>query len=147
MIVDASPEKVWQTVGNFAEGPRLTTPDIFVDCRLIEPDLRQMTFADGNVVRERLIARDEQARRIVWAWEGEEVSHDNTSMQVFAENNGRSRLVWIHDTAGRALRLACRRDGPNWAGDPPLARKSQLKTGPVKERSGHAPERSFIAVL
>jgi len=66
---------------------------------LIEPDLRQMTFADGNVVRERLIARDEQARRIVWAWEGEEVAHDNTSMQVFAENNGRSRLVWIHDTS------------------------------------------------
>ncbi|MDX8464153.1 SRPBCC family protein [Mesorhizobium sp. VK23B] len=99
MIVDASPESVWRTVGNFAEGPRLTTPDIFVDCRLVEPDLRQMTFAGGKVVHERLIARDEQARRIVWAWEGEEVRHDNTSMQVFAENNGRSRLVWIHDTA------------------------------------------------
>ncbi|WP_192385613.1 hypothetical protein [Mesorhizobium silamurunense] len=43
MTVDASPEKVWQTVGNFAEGPRLTTPDIFVDCRLVEPanDLRR----------------------------------------------------------------------------------------------------------
>ncbi|WFP61149.1 SRPBCC family protein [Mesorhizobium sp. WSM4904] len=99
MIVDALPEKVWQTVGNFAEGPRLTTPDIFVDCRLVEPDLRQMIFADGKVVHERLIARDEQARRIVWAWEGEEVAHDNTSMQVFAENDGRSRLVWIHDTS------------------------------------------------
>jgi uncharacterized protein YndB with AHSA1/START domain len=99
MIVDSSPERVWQTVGNFADGPRLTTPDIFVDCRLIESNLRQMTFADGKVVRERLIARDEQARRIVWAWEGEEVAHDNTSMQVFAENDGRSRLVWIHDTA------------------------------------------------
>ncbi|MFD2058842.1 SRPBCC family protein [Mesorhizobium calcicola] len=99
MIVDASPEKVWQTVGNFAEGPRLTTPDIFVDCLLIEPDLRQMTFADGKIVRERLIARDEPARRIVWAWQGEEVKHDNTSMQVFAECDGRSRLVWIHDTS------------------------------------------------
>ena len=99
MVVNASPERVWQTVGDFAEGPRLTTPDIFVDCRLVEPDLRQMTFADGKIVRERLIARDEQARRIVGAWEGEEVKHDNTSMQVFAENNGRSRLVWIHDTS------------------------------------------------
>lgn len=99
MIVDAPPESVWQTIGNFAEGPRLTTPDIFVDCRLVEPDLRQMTFADGKVVHERLIARDEQARRIVWAWEGDEVMHNNTSMQVFSENDGRSRLVWIHDTA------------------------------------------------
>ncbi|MDX8480974.1 SRPBCC family protein [Mesorhizobium sp. VK24D] len=99
MIVDASPQSVWQTVGNFAEGPRLTTPDIFVDCRLVEPDLRQMTFDNGKVVHQRLIARDEQARRIVWAWEGEVVRHDNTSMQVFAENDGRSRLVWIHDTA------------------------------------------------
>jgi hypothetical protein len=99
MMVDASPEKVWQIVGNFAEGPRLTTPDMFVDCRLIEPDLRQMTFADGKIVRERLIARDEAARRIVWAWQGEEVKHDNTSMQVFAESDGRSRLLWIHDTS------------------------------------------------
>jgi hypothetical protein len=58
-----------------------------------------MTFAaDGTVVRERLVARDEDARRIVWAWIDDQVEHDNGSMQVFAEGQDRSRVVWIHDT-------------------------------------------------
>lgn len=34
----------------------------------------------------------------MWGWVGEGVAHDNTSMQVFAEGDGQSRLVWIHDT-------------------------------------------------
>jgi hypothetical protein len=71
---------------------------MLVDCRVDEDGVRTITFADGTAARERLIARDEQARRIVWGWVAEEVDHDNTSMQVFAESDGRSRLVWIHDT-------------------------------------------------
>jgi len=50
------------------------------------------------IARERLIGRDERARRIVWGWVSEDVAHNNASMQVFAEGQGRSRLVWIHDT-------------------------------------------------
>jgi hypothetical protein len=98
IIIDASPEKVWAAVSDFVNGPLRTSPGVFVDSRLEAPDVRALTFADGTVVRERLIARDEQARRIVWAWLGDEVTHDNTSMQVFAEGETQSRLVWIHDT-------------------------------------------------
>jgi len=97
-VIDAAPEKVWSAVGDFAEGPARTSPGVIVDCRLDEPDVRTLTFADGTVARERLIARDEKARRIVWGWVGEEVDHDNTSMQVFPAGGDRSRLVWIHDT-------------------------------------------------
>ena len=98
IIIDAPPEKVWSAVGDFADGPVQTSPGLIVDCRLEQPDVRAMTFADGTVARERLIARDEQTRRIVWGWVGDEVAHDNTSMQVFAEGRTQSRLVWIHDT-------------------------------------------------
>ncbi|HEV8206084.1 MAG TPA: SRPBCC family protein [Acidimicrobiia bacterium] len=98
IIVDAAPEAVWSAVGDFANGPLQTSPGVIVDCRLDEPDLRALTFADGTVARERLIARDEQTRRIVWGWVGDEVVHDNTSMQVFAQGGSQSRLVWIHDT-------------------------------------------------
>jgi hypothetical protein len=96
--IDASPETVWGMISDFAEGPLRLGPGVFTECRLEEPDVRALTFADGTVARERLIARDEQARRIVWGWVGDEVAHDNTSMQVFADGETRSKLVWIHDT-------------------------------------------------
>jgi hypothetical protein len=98
IIIDAAPEKVWAAVGDFANGPLQMSPGAFVDCRLDEGGVRTLTFADGTVASERLIARDEGHRRIVWGWVGDEVAHDNTSMQVFSEGATQSRLVWIHDT-------------------------------------------------
>lgn len=64
----------------------------------MEPDVRALTFADGTVVRERLVARDAPARRMVFAWVADDVAHDNNLGQVFPEGEGRCRLVWIHDT-------------------------------------------------
>jgi hypothetical protein len=97
IVIDASPEEVWAAVGDFAGGPRRMSGGL-VGCRLDEPDVRALTFPDGNTARERLISRDEQARRIVYGWLADDVVHDNTSMQVLAEGDRRSRLVWIHDT-------------------------------------------------
>lgn len=99
IIIEATPDTVWAAVGDFANGPLQMSPGVFVDCHLDEADVRTLTFADGTVASERLIARDDQARRIVWGWVGDErVEHDNTSMQVFTDGETRSRLVWIHDT-------------------------------------------------
>jgi uncharacterized membrane protein len=98
IIIEAAREEVWDAVGDFAGGPMRMSSGVFVDCQLSTPDVRKLTFADGTVAWERLIAKDEQARRIVWGWIGDEVVHDNTSMQVFAQSGSRSRLVWIHDT-------------------------------------------------
>jgi hypothetical protein len=99
IVIDASPEAVWAVVGDFAGGPMRMSQGLFTDCRMDEPGVRTLTFADGTSASERLIARDEQARRIVWAWVGDDrVTHDNTSMQVFVEDRTTSRLVWIHDT-------------------------------------------------
>jgi uncharacterized membrane protein len=98
ILIDAPQDKVWAAVSDFANGPLQMSPGIFVRCDMVEPDVRALTFADGTVAKERLIARDEQAHRIVWGWVGDEVTHDNTSMQVFAQGEGQSRLVWIHDT-------------------------------------------------
>jgi hypothetical protein len=98
IIIEAPHEKVWDVVGDFANGPLRFAPGMLVNCRVDETDVRTITFADGTAARERLIARDEQARRIVWGWVADEVIHDNTSMQVFAQGEAQSRLVWIHDT-------------------------------------------------
>ena len=98
IVIDAPPARVWAVVGDFAGGPVQMSPGTLLACRLDGPDVRALTFANGDVVRERLIARDESTRRIVYGWLADEVVHDNTSMQVLADGDERSRLVWIHDT-------------------------------------------------
>lgn len=98
IIIDAAPQSVWAVHGDFAGGPLKAVPGVFTSCHVDEAGVRTLSFADGTVAKERLIARDEEARRIVWGWVGDQVIHDNTSMQVFALGDGRSRLVWIHDT-------------------------------------------------
>lgn len=99
IVIEAAADAVWSVVGDFVDGPMRMSAGAFVGCRMDGPDIRTLTFADGTAASERLVARDDQARRIVWGWVGDErVEHDNTSMQVFAEGETRSRLVWIHDT-------------------------------------------------
>ncbi|WP_426503368.1 SRPBCC family protein [Dactylosporangium sp. McL0621] len=98
IAVGAPADAVWAIVGDFEGGPVRMTGGAVRDSSLVEPDVRALTFADGTVVRERLVGRDEPARRIAYAWVGDEVAHDNTSMQVFPEPDGTSRLVWVHDT-------------------------------------------------
>ena len=96
IIIDATPAAVWEVHGDFAGGPMKAAPGVFIACD-VDDGVRTLTFADGQAAKERLIARDEGARRIVWGWIGDQVIHDNTSMQVFAEGEHQTRLVWIHD--------------------------------------------------
>ena len=63
----------------------------------MDGDARIVTFASGLVLRELIVDIDEKARRFVWAAVGGQVKHHNGSMQVFAQGEGKSRLVWIAD--------------------------------------------------
>jgi hypothetical protein len=49
------------------------------------------------VVRELLVDLDEDARRLVWSVVEGPYTHHNASTQVFSEDNGGSRFVWIAD--------------------------------------------------
>ncbi|MGW4232679.1 SRPBCC family protein [Streptomyces sp. NPDC004980] len=99
ITIEASADDVWAVIGDFAEGPPRMAPDFVVKTELASADVRVVTFANGVVARERLISRDNEARRIVWAVIGDTMCpvHDNASFQVLAEGEHRSRLVWIRD--------------------------------------------------
>src|SRR5262245_61392866 len=58
---------------------------LVTDTRL-EPDARIVTFGNGMVLREPIIAINEDIRRFVWSAEGGPFTHYNASLQVFAEN-------------------------------------------------------------
>ncbi|MEQ4722594.1 SRPBCC family protein [Nonomuraea sp. B19D2] len=99
ITIDADPADVWAIIGDFANGPVQMAPGLVTDSRLAEADVRVVAFADGTVARERLIALDEETRRLVYSVIGDTMqpTHDNASMQVVSHGDGRSRFVWIHD--------------------------------------------------
>ncbi|MGW6376385.1 SRPBCC family protein [Rhodococcus sp. NPDC055112] len=101
-LVDTTPERAWDALRDWgALHERLAAG--FVTDTTIDGGDRIVTFGDGSVVRERLVALDEAARRLSWSIVGGPYEHHNASAQVFAESDGRTRFVWIADVLPDAL--------------------------------------------
>lgn len=96
MLVESSADEVWAAVRDAGAVHRRLVPGILIDAHL-DGDARVVTFANGMVVRERLVTVDDAARRFVYAAVGGRATHHNASLQVFADGPSRSRLVWITD--------------------------------------------------
>jgi carbon monoxide dehydrogenase subunit G len=95
--IAARPEDVWAAIQDVGAVHRLA-PGFVVDCRLeADGDARIVTFANGLVARELIVDIDEGARRLVWSVVEGRPTHHNGSLQVLAEGEGRSRVVWIAD--------------------------------------------------
>jgi len=61
---------------------------------------------DGHVVRELIVDVDDETRRLAYAViDGARpaLRHHHASLQVFAEANGHSRLVWVTDVLPSSL--------------------------------------------
>jgi Polyketide cyclase / dehydrase and lipid transport len=96
--IDVDADRVWQVIGDWADGP-VGMARGYVVAAQADGDLRVVTFANGNVVRERLIARDEAVRRIVYSLIGGTArpEHDNTAMQIVPDGTRRCRFIWSRD--------------------------------------------------
>jgi hypothetical protein len=105
IIIEAEPAAVWAAIGDFIDGPVRMAPGFVTGSRPDGPDTRVVTFADGSVLRECLVAVDDDALRLAYAVVGGSLrpEHDNASMQVFPHGDGGSRFVWIHDVLPDAL--------------------------------------------
>ena len=97
IVVEARAEQVWAAVRDVGAPHKRLAPGFVVDTRL-EGDARIVTFANGFVARELIVDVDDGARRLVWAVVGSpRLTHHNASLQVFAEGERRSRVVWVAD--------------------------------------------------
>jgi hypothetical protein len=96
ILLDAGPVDVWAAVADFAAVHQRLVPGFVLDARL-DGDARIVTFANGTVTRELLVDCDHLRRRLVYAVISERVKQHSASVQVFAEGEERSRLVWIVD--------------------------------------------------
>ena len=94
--IDARPDEVWAAVRDFGAVHRRLAPGFALDAHL-DGDERVVTFANGNVAREVLVDCDDTRQRLVYAVISERVKHYNASVQIIADGEARSRLIWIID--------------------------------------------------
>ena len=85
----------WSMLKCFGDAARLFAP-VLIDCA-IDGDVRTVTFANGKVVRERLVGIDDLRHRLCYTVLGETFDHHSASMQVMPIDDLTCRFVWISD--------------------------------------------------
>ena len=96
LIVDASADHVWAALRDIGQVHTRLAREFVIDTRL-DGDSRLVTFANGEVVRERIVDIDDRARRLAYAVVDWRTTHHNASFQVTPDGDGRSRLTWVTD--------------------------------------------------
>jgi hypothetical protein len=96
IVTKGRTDDVWSAIRDIGALHTRLVPGFVTDTRL-ERGARIVTFGNGMVLREPIIAVDDKARRLVWSAEGAPFTHYNASLQVFAEDGGASRVIWIAD--------------------------------------------------
>jgi hypothetical protein len=96
IVIERSKEFVWDAIRDVGAIHKRLVPGFVVDCKL-EGDWRTVTFANGMVVRELIVAVDDKTCRHAWSARGAPLTHHNASVQVFADADDKCRVVWIAD--------------------------------------------------
>jgi carbon monoxide dehydrogenase subunit G len=97
--IDARAADVWAALRDFGALHQRLVPGFVVDAHT-EGHARIVTFANGAIAREILVAIDDEARRLAYTVVDAPTigfTHHSASAQVFDEGPDRSRFVWIAD--------------------------------------------------
>jgi hypothetical protein len=105
ILIDASPEDVWDAVRDWGALHERLAPGFVVDTRLDGED-RIVTFGNGMVVREVLVDLDDEARRLAWSIVDGPYTHHNGVAQVFSEGEDGARFVWSADLLPNELAVS-----------------------------------------
>jgi hypothetical protein len=95
-LIDCRPEDAWDALRDFGAIHVRLAPGFVTDARLDGPD-RIVTFFTGTVLREVLVDRDDDARRLAWSIVDQPYTHHNGVAQVFDGPDGRTRFLWVTD--------------------------------------------------
>jgi hypothetical protein len=104
IVIEVVPEKVWAAVRDVGAVHRRLVPGYAADTH-IDGDFRILTMPNGDVVRELILAIDDEKRRLAYAVIESRMPlvYHHASFQVFAEGKHHSRLVWITDVLPHTL--------------------------------------------
>jgi hypothetical protein len=96
ILTKARPADAWDALRDVGALHTRLVPGFVTDTRL-ESGARVVTFGNGMVVRELIVAIDDDQRRVVWSAIGGSMTHHNGSAQVFSDTHGPTKVVWIAD--------------------------------------------------
>ena len=94
-LIHRSAAEAWSMLRHPGDAAALFAP-VLTDSSL-EGDIRTVTFADGKVVRERIVDLDDQRRRLSYTVLGDMFEHHSASMQIVPVDDLTCRFVWISD--------------------------------------------------
>lgn len=95
VLINACPDDTWEALRDFANLHTRLVPGFVTAC-VMDGETRVVTFANGNVARERFISSDDTQKRLCWSIEGAPFKHHNGVAQIFPEGEG-CRFVWTAD--------------------------------------------------
>lgn len=96
ILVNAPADVVWSAIRDVGAVHERLVPGL-VTAVQPEDGARVVTFANGIVVRERIISIDDGARRFAYSAVGGRTQHHNASMQVVPDGESCSRVLWYTD--------------------------------------------------
>jgi hypothetical protein len=91
----ANVDKAWAIIRDVGAVER-AFPGVLTACCL-DGDVRTVTFANGMIVRERIVTVDETYRRVAYAVIEDHFSHHNASMQIESAGDEACRMIWVSD--------------------------------------------------
>ena len=93
LAVDAG--TAWEAIRDVGR-PHLVFRGVLTDAHL-DGDVRVVTFANGMVVRERIVDVDDTARRLAYSVVDGPFTHHHATFTVTDAPGGTSRLTWVAD--------------------------------------------------
>ena len=96
VTVEVGGDKAWAALRRVGDAHKLFAP-VLVDARL-DGDVRTVTFANGMVLRERILDVDDERRRVAYAaMDAPGTTYHHASMEIVDEGPGRCQFVWVTD--------------------------------------------------
>jgi uncharacterized protein YndB with AHSA1/START domain len=94
--IHAPAQQVWQALAATGDA-HLAFAGVLTGCRLESEDVRVATFANGMVVKERIVSVEPRRMRIAYGVIESQFVHHSASMQVVARSDGECEFIWITD--------------------------------------------------
>jgi hypothetical protein len=104
VVIKAAPQHIWDVIRDIGAVHERLLPGRVVRTR-VEGAERYLTFPDGHVIRELIIAIDEQSRRLAYAVTSgarPPLEYHHASFEVRGEGE-HGRLIWTTDVLPDAI--------------------------------------------
>jgi len=99
--IRASAQQVWQALAATGDAHRAFA-GVLKDSRMESADLRIATFANGLVVKERIVSVEPERMRIAYSVIESQFVHHSASMQVVARADSECDFIWTADVLPHA---------------------------------------------